>query len=63
MRAKKCPDFHPKRIREAWVLRFGLSEKYMRIEFFTYEHCQQLTECRSDEARRLLLGVSEKVTE
>jgi hypothetical protein len=44
-------------VREAWALRFGLTEK-QRFKFLTSEVCWQLSMCRSDEARRLLLGVS-----
>ena len=43
--------------REAWAMRFGLSWK-KRINILTDRMIWQLSRCRSDEARRLLLGVS-----
>jgi hypothetical protein len=41
----------------AWAERFGLTEK-MRSSLCD-EDFQQLSLCRSDEARRLILGVSQ----
>jgi len=40
----------------AWAIRFGLNT-HKRI---STRLCWQLCQCRSDEARRLILGVSEK---
>ena len=63
MSGKRGPGGYPDPIHEAYMLRFGLSKKYLRSEQLSDEQCKQLSHCRSDEARRLLLGVSEKVTE
>ena len=43
-------------IREAWSLRYELTDKkrYLITESF----CNQLSCCKTDEARRLILGVS-----
>ena len=52
------PGGHPAEpVREAWALRFGLTRK-QRITLLSVKKCEQLSMCRSDEARRLLLGVS-----
>ena len=62
-RAKKTRDREGKSgssgdiVRLAWKMRFGLSEKKAKISLHT-EGCRQLSQCTSDEARRLLLGVS-----
>ncbi len=48
---KPCP------IREAWMLRFGLTYARPTREM-AVQVLQQLSFCRSDEARRLLLGIS-----
>jgi hypothetical protein len=45
-------------IRLAWSMRFGLTEKQKNL-FLTDEGCWQLCRCRTDEARRILLGVSQ----
>jgi len=42
----------------AWSQRFGLTTK--QIALMTDEDYWQLCQCRSDEARRLILGVSEQ---
>ena len=44
-------------IREAWALRFGLTKR-QRITVLSAKKCEQLSMCKSDEARRILLGVS-----
>jgi hypothetical protein len=44
-------------IRMAWRMRFNLSERQVR-SYLTVEGMWQLSKCRSDEARRLLLGIS-----
>ena len=41
----------------AWALRFGLNDRQQRRNL-NPKTCWQLAQCRSDEARRLLLGVS-----
>jgi hypothetical protein len=43
----------------AWAERFGLTKKQMRILKLRNAHYWQLCQCRSDEARRLILGVSQ----
>jgi hypothetical protein len=43
----------PNPITHAYMLRFGLSEKKLR-----YTNFAQLGACKSDEARRLILGIS-----
>ena len=52
------PGPKPDPIREAWRLRFGITEKAARRLGLT-RMCWQLCLCRDDCARRLLLGVSE----
>ena len=42
----------------AWALRFGLTRRMHYM--LSARLCWQLCRCRSDEARRLILGVSEK---
>jgi hypothetical protein len=41
----------------AWKMRFGLSDK-QRSMCLGPSGCWQLCRCRSDEARRLILGIS-----
>ena len=43
---------------QAWRLRFGLTKSETPYNL-TDRVCWQLSRCRSDEARRLILGVSE----
>jgi len=43
---------------QAWSQRFGLTKK--QIAMMTDGDYWQLSQCRSDEARRLLLGISEQ---
>jgi hypothetical protein len=45
-------------VREAWAMRFNLTRK-QRASLLDVKMCQQLCMCLSDEARRLLLGVSQ----
>ena len=55
----KHPGGYPaETVREAWAMRFGLTEK-VKFLLLTPQICWQLGMCRSDEARRLILGVSE----
>jgi hypothetical protein len=42
-------------VRQAWCLRFGLSGKRGRLSL---RFLEQLSLCRSDAARRLILGIS-----
>jgi hypothetical protein len=49
---KNCP------IREAYILRFGIPRTNRRVRWLTAPVLQQLGRCKTDEARRLLLGVS-----
>jgi hypothetical protein len=46
--------------RHAWCERFGLNLGSDRRNYMTDAFLAQLSLCRTDEARRLLLGVSEK---
>jgi hypothetical protein len=43
-------------VRQAWALRFGLTDKQMKE--LTCSLMWQLCRCRSDEARRIILGIS-----
>jgi hypothetical protein len=45
-------------IRKAWCMRFGISWTPKHRLWLTDEICWQLSQCRSDEARRLILGLS-----
>lgn len=44
-------------VRDAWAIRFNLTRK-QRACLLNVRMCQQLSMCKSDEARRLLLGCS-----
>jgi hypothetical protein len=46
-------------IRKAWCIRFGISWTRKHRLWLTDEIMWQLCRCRNDEARRLILGVSE----
>lgn len=46
-------------VKEAWALRFGLCT-FRQWRLLTPLLCWQLCQCRSDEARRLILGVGLK---
>jgi hypothetical protein len=46
----------PDPIRQAWQLRFGLS--YRQARRLTDKMLWRLSQCRNDEARRIILGVS-----
>ena len=48
----------PDLVSEAWTLRFGLTERQSKE--LTQALMAQLSFCKSDEARRIILGVSEK---
>lgn len=48
----------PDPVREAWMMRFKMPEN--RSHEFTDALMAQLSHCRSDSARRLILGVSEQ---
>lgn len=43
-------------VRKAWQLRYGWTEKQKNI--LSDNFCAQLSFCKSDEARRLIMGVS-----
>ncbi len=49
-------------LREAWRTRFGITASHER-DTFTEELLCQLSFCKDDSARRLILGVSEKSDE
>jgi hypothetical protein len=46
-------------ITQAWALRFGIPGSGNRYKILTPEVCCQLSQCKDDEARRLILGRSE----
>lgn len=48
----------PDIIREAWCLRFNLHNRDEDRGFMCASLMRQLSRCRSDEARRLILGIS-----
>ena len=48
-------------VREAWMLRFGLTYEHARREL-SDSLIAQLSYCRSDECRRLILGISKKAS-
>ena len=53
------PGGHPAEpIAEAWELRFGVKVT-QPTRLFTPALCWQLCQCRGDEQRRLILGVSQ----
>lgn len=56
----KHPGGHPivKPERMAWALRFELTERQKRT--ITDKVCEQLSMCKDDQARRLLLGIKEE---
>ena len=57
---QKHPGGHPaEMVRYAWALRYGLTAKQW-YALLTPQMCWQLGMCRSDEARRLLLGASRR---
>ena len=54
----KHPGGHPTEpVRDAWAMRFGLRTAKQRA-LLTPSLCWQLCQCRDDEARRLILGLS-----
>lgn len=46
--------------KQAWGMRFGLNP--LRVARMRYCHAAQLSQCKSDEARRIVLGLSETGT-
>ena len=46
--------------RYAWLMRFGIKVTHRRLWGMTDKLMAQLSYCRSDEARRLILGIGEK---
>jgi hypothetical protein len=51
-------------VRDAWAERYGKDIRYIRGRYmFSEAGMAQLCRCRSDEARRLLLGIGEQVEE
>jgi hypothetical protein len=49
---------HPgKLIRDAWATRYCLTKR-QRVTLLCSAKCEQLSMCRTDECRRILLGVS-----
>ncbi len=59
MNGKPGPGGYSDPILEAWALRFGLDYHTSFVRRLLSERtCWQLSMCRDDEARRLLLGVS-----
>ena len=59
MTGKRGPGGYVNPIKEAWALRFGFDiHKPKAKHIFLDAVCWQLCQCRTDEARRLILGVS-----
>lgn len=46
--------------RQAWVMRFGLNQRKKYTQIISGPEARQLSFCRSDEARRIILGITEK---
>ena len=46
-------------VREAWAMRFNITTERMKRDL-SWSLLAQLSFCKSDEARRIILGVSEK---
>jgi hypothetical protein len=44
--------------REAWILRFGLVEWKHKDHRLSWDLTRQLSQCKGDEQRRLILGIS-----
>jgi hypothetical protein len=53
----------PDLVREAWAMRFGITYRVHNAGDLTDALLKQLSFCRSDEARRIILGVSEVESE
>ena len=49
---KRCP------IREAYMMRFGIPYTTKHVRLLSASVLEQLSFCRSDKARRLILGIS-----
>ena len=60
MKAKMGPNGHRDPIVEAWEMYFNLPPYYFSHQQ-TDAICTQLSQCKNDEARRLVLGISEQV--
>lgn len=57
------PVGHPTEpIRKAWAMRFGIDDRHHKCTDLTDQMMNQLSRCKSDEARRIILGISEKYT-
>ena len=56
--AKKGPTGYPDPIREAWILRFDLAKWHINPYKLSDALLFQLSQCKNDEARRLILGMS-----
>jgi hypothetical protein len=54
------PSIRRDPLREAYTMRYGLSQKQRKS--LTPPLLNQLQACKSEEARRLILGVSESVS-
>jgi hypothetical protein len=50
----------PDMVRDAWVERFEMADWHRRADKLGDSDMAQLSHCKSDEARRLLLGISEQ---
>jgi len=48
----------PDPIAEAWAMRYHKQMTYSRTRLFTSGLCRQLSFCKTEEARRIILGVS-----
>ena len=50
-------------IREAYMLRFGIPRTRKHVIWLTASVLEQVGRCKDDEARRIILGVSERMKE
>ena len=48
-------------IHEAWAMRYGIRKGSKQYRWMTSNIIRQLSECKSEEARRLILGIKESV--
>jgi hypothetical protein len=56
---KHGPGGHRDPLVEAWEMRFSLTCRHLKL--YPPSICSQLSYCRNDEARRLILGISEQM--
>lgn len=59
LESKRGPHRHPDLIREAWAMRFKIEFRKPHRDL-PDSLLSQLSQCKNDEARRILLGCTEK---